>query len=161
MFFKHFASKYQLPGFYTSETLVEDGLNDLSQMFNVPTRTPNCDSHRYALCIYFFLLTLVFVLQWLSHHLVISVSLEFPVNSKQDALFHRTAYDYSCADWDGLLDHLRYVPWEDTFKLSTLLLVVVNFAGGFSLELMYISLIVGIRSNLTQRYGFHQLVLLP
>ena len=28
------------------------------------------------------------------------------------------AYDYSCADWDGLRDHLRDVPWEDTFKLS-------------------------------------------
>ena len=94
-------------------------------------------------------------------HVVISVSIEFPVNSKQDAPFHGTAYDYSCADWDGLRDHLRYVPWEDTFKLSTLLLLVVNFVGGFSLELMYISLIVGIRSNLTHLYGFHQLVLLP
>ena len=28
------------------------------------------------------------------------------------------AYDYSRADWDGLLDHLRDVPWEDIFILS-------------------------------------------
>ena len=28
------------------------------------------------------------------------------------------AYDYSCADWDGLHDNLRDVPWEDIFKLS-------------------------------------------
>ena len=28
------------------------------------------------------------------------------------------AYDYSCADWDGLCDHLRDVPWEDIFKLT-------------------------------------------
>ena len=28
------------------------------------------------------------------------------------------AYDYSRADWDGLCDHLRDVPWEDIFKLS-------------------------------------------
>ena len=28
------------------------------------------------------------------------------------------AYGYSHADWDGLLDHLRDVPWEDIFKLS-------------------------------------------
>ena len=28
------------------------------------------------------------------------------------------AYDYSHADWDGLLDHLRGLPWEDIFKLS-------------------------------------------
>ena len=27
-------------------------------------------------------------------------------------------YDYSRADWDGLRDHLRDVPWEDIFKLS-------------------------------------------
>ena len=26
--------------------------------------------------------------------------------------------DYSCADWDGLCDHLRLVPWEDSYKLS-------------------------------------------
>ena len=28
------------------------------------------------------------------------------------------AYDYSPADWDGLRDHLRDVPWKDMFKLS-------------------------------------------
>ena len=28
------------------------------------------------------------------------------------------AYDYSFADWDGLCNHLRDVPWEDIFKLS-------------------------------------------
>ena len=27
-------------------------------------------------------------------------------------------YDYSRADWDGLCDHLREVPWEDIFKLG-------------------------------------------
>ena len=29
------------------------------------------------------------------------------------------AYDYSCADWDHLCDHLRDVPWENIFKPST------------------------------------------
>ena len=28
------------------------------------------------------------------------------------------AYDYACADWDGLCDHLRDVPWKDIFKVS-------------------------------------------
>ena len=42
----------------------------------------------------------------------------FPINSKQDTPFHCVAYDYSRADWDGLRDHLRDVPWEDIFKLS-------------------------------------------
>ena len=46
------------------------------------------------------------------------VSIDFAINSKLDAPFHRVAYDYSRADWDGLRDHLRDVPWEDIFKLG-------------------------------------------
>ena len=53
-----------------------------------------------------------------SDHVVVSVSIDFPTNSKQDAPFLRITYDYSRADWDGLRDHLRDVPWEDIFKLS-------------------------------------------
>ena len=53
-----------------------------------------------------------------SDHVVVSVSIGFPINSKQDTLFHRMVYDYSCADWDGLCDHFRDVSWEDIFKLS-------------------------------------------
>ena len=33
-------------------------------------------------------------------------------------MFHHIIYDYSHADWDELRDHLRDLPWEDTFKLS-------------------------------------------
>ena len=53
-----------------------------------------------------------------SDHVVISVSIDFPIKSKQDTPFHCVAYDYSRADWDGLCDHLRDVRWEDIFKLS-------------------------------------------
>ena len=53
-----------------------------------------------------------------SDHVVVSVSIDFPLNAKQDTPFHRMAYDYSCADWDGLPDHLRDVPREDIFKFS-------------------------------------------
>ena len=53
-----------------------------------------------------------------SDHVVVSVSIDFPTNSQQDAPFHHIAYDYSCADWHGLRDHLRDVPWEDIFELS-------------------------------------------
>ena len=35
-----------------------------------------------------------------------------------DALFHCIAYDYFHADWDGLRDHFRDVPWENIFKLG-------------------------------------------
>ena len=44
-----------------------------------------------------------------SDHVVVSVSIGFPSNSQWDAPF-----DYSRADWKGLHDHLRDVPWEDT-----------------------------------------------
>ena len=53
-----------------------------------------------------------------SDRFVVSVSIDFPLNSKRDALFHCTAYDYSRADWDDPCDHLRDVPWEDILKLS-------------------------------------------
>ena len=67
--------------------------------------------------IYLFLLVLVFVLQN-SDHVVVSVAIDFALNSKQDAPFHRIAYDYSCAAWDSLCDHPRDVPREDIFKVS-------------------------------------------
>ena len=49
---------------------------------------------------------------------VVSVSIDFPSYSQWDAPFHHITYDYSRADWDGLRDHLRDLPWEDIFKLS-------------------------------------------
>ena len=71
----------------------------------------------------FFLLTLVFVLRWLSLHweIVIMLLSQFPLTFHQIhnwMPFHRIAYDYSHADWHGFRDHLRDVPWEDIFKLS-------------------------------------------
>ena len=98
------------------------------------------------LWIYLFLLILVFVLQWLSlhsDHVVILVSIDFQSCLQQDALFHHIAFDYSHADWDSLCNHSRDVPWED---------LLVNFVGGFRLELMYIPLIESIRSSLTHIY---------
>ena len=53
-----------------------------------------------------------------SDYVVISVSIDFLSNSQWDAPFHCIAYDYFCAGWDSLCNHLRHVPWEDIFKLS-------------------------------------------
>ena len=53
-----------------------------------------------------------------SDHVVVTVSIDLQINSKQDAPFHRVVYDYSCVYWDGLRDHLRDFPWEDIFNLS-------------------------------------------
>ena len=53
-----------------------------------------------------------------SDHVVVSVSDDFPSYSQWDAPFHCIAYDYSRADWDGLCDQLRDVPWKYIFKIS-------------------------------------------
>ena len=98
--------------------------NDLTQIVNFPTRIPDCDSHSPALLDLFLssdtsiCSTMVFPPLGNSDHVVVSVFIDFPINSKQDTPFHCVAYDYSRADWDGLHDHLRDVPWEDIFKLS-------------------------------------------
>ena len=44
------------------------------------------------------------------------LTIDFLSNSQRDA--HRIAKDYSCADWEGIRDHLRDVPWEDIFKFG-------------------------------------------
>ena len=98
--------------------------NDLTQIVNFPTRIPDCDSHSPALLDLFLssdasiCSTMAFPHLGNSDHVVVSVSIDFPLNAKQDTPFHRMAYGYSRADWDGLRDHLRDVPWEDIFKLS-------------------------------------------
>ena len=48
-----------------------------------------------------------------SDHVVVSVSIDFPSNSKRGI-----AYDYSRADWARFHDNLRDVPWEDIVKVS-------------------------------------------
>ena len=86
-------------------------------MINFPTRIPDCDSHSPALLNLFIFCnssvssTMAFSLLGNSDHVVVSVSIDFPINLKRDAPFHRIAYDYSRADWDALRDHLRNVPW--------------------------------------------------
>ena len=95
-----------------------------------------------------------------SNHVVVSVSIDFPTNSRRDAPFHRIAYDYSRADWDGLCDHLRGFPWEDIFKLSA-----SPAASGFC-EWIQVAIHVYIypssfRSSLNHFHGFQLLVLQP
>ena len=97
--------------------------NDLTQMVNFPTRIPDCYSHSPALFDLFLssdtsiCSMMGFTLLGNSDHVVVLVSIDFPTNSQNDPPFHRIVYDYSCADWDGLCDHLRDVPLEDIFKL--------------------------------------------
>ena len=98
--------------------------NDLTQIVNFPTRIPDCDSHNPALLDLFLTSdtsicsTMAFPPLGNSNHVVVSVSIDFPTNLQRDAPFHHIANDYSRADWDGLHDPSRDVPWEDIFKLS-------------------------------------------
>ena len=98
--------------------------NNLTQIDNIPNRIPDCDSHSPDFLDLFLssdasiCSTMAFLPWGNSDHVVVSVCVDFPINSKQDAPFHFVAYDYSRADWDGLRDHLRDAPWEDIFKLS-------------------------------------------
>ena len=98
--------------------------NNLTQIVNFPIQIPDCDSHSPALLNLFIssdtsiCSTMAFPPLGNADHGNVSVSIDYPVNSEQDTLFHRVAYDYSHADWDGLSDHLRDVPWEVIYRIS-------------------------------------------
>ena len=70
-------------------------------MVDFPTRIPDYDSHSPALLDFFLssdtsiCSTVAFPPLGNSDHVVVSVSIDFPSNSQQDALFHRIDYDYS------------------------------------------------------------------
>ena len=96
--------------------------NDLTQMVKFATQIPDWFSQS---CSFGFISsdtsinsTVAFPPFGNSDHVVVSVSIDLPSNSQQDALFHHTAYDYSCAEWDSLHDHLRDFPWEYFLELS-------------------------------------------
>ena len=55
------------------------------------------------------------------HWEILMLLSQFPLTFHHihNALFHHIAYNYFCADWNGLSDHLRHVLWVNIFKLST------------------------------------------
>ena len=93
-------------------------------MVNFPTWIPDCSSHSHALLDLFLssdasiCSTMAFPPLGNSDHVVVSVSIDLPSNSQEDILFHCVAFGYSHADWDGVRNHLRDVPWENIFKVS-------------------------------------------
>ena len=94
-------------------------------MVNFPSWILDCDSHSPALLDLFIssdvsiCSAMAFPAVGNSDHVVVSVSIYFPTNLKQNTSFHYIAYDYCQVDSDSLRDHLRDVPWEDIFKFST------------------------------------------
>ena len=101
-----------------------DLVNDLSQMVNFPTWVPDCYSQSPAL------LDLVlssdanicstnaFPRLRNSDHVVVSVSIDFLSNSKQDATFHQIAYDYSVLTGMVFVIIFLDVRWVDICKLG-------------------------------------------
>ena len=96
-----------------------------------------------------------------SDHVAVSVSIGFLSSSKGDASTDCIAHDYFCSDWDNLCHHLRDVPWEDIFKLSASDAAASEFQECFKLKLVYLFLIINIRSSLFHLHGFQIFVFLP
>ena len=127
-------------------------------MVNFPTWIPDCDSHSSALLDLFLssdasICSMAFPLLENSDHVLVSVSIDFPSNTKQDALFCYIAYDYSHAHWYSFLIIWEMFHGKISFS-SVLLLLLVNFVSGFRLESMYISLIISI--NLPHLHGSYK-----
>ena len=136
--------------------------NDLTQMVNFPTRIPDCDSLSPALLdLFISSYFLVFVLQWLSLHLesliiFVSVSIDFPSYSQQDAPFHRISSWLERSLWS-----FERGCMEGIFKLSA------SSAASEYCECVQVGIDVYIphwmyhRSSLNHLHGFQLLVLLP
>ena len=77
-------------------------------MVHFPTRIPDCDSNSPTL-LHLFLSSDASVCSAMAlpplgnSHIVVSVSIDFSSESKQDAPCY--SYDYFCADRDGLCDY--------------------------------------------------------
>ena len=93
-------------------------------MVNVPTRTPDYDSHSPALldlflsCVDSICSTIAFPPLGNSDYAFVSVSIDFPSKLQREAPFHGVPYDYYQAYWDGPFDHWKDAPWEDILTLG-------------------------------------------
>ena len=116
--------------------------------------------------IYFFLLMLVFLPQWFSFHwetLIVFLS-QFPLTFHHihNEIPNFIALLMTILVLIGMVFVIIWEIFHGRISLnSVLLLLLVNFASGSRLELLYISLIEGIGPSFTHLHGFQQLVLQP
>ena len=139
--------------------------NDLNQMVNFPTQIPDWDSQS---CLLGFIY--IFWHQYLCYNGFLSFGKFWYYCLSFYWPFHHTDHNWMPCFTALLMtilvligmvfDHLRDVTWRISLNWLLLLLLVI-FVSGFSLQLMYISLMVSIRSSLTHLHGFQLLVLLP
>ena len=110
----------------------------------------------------FFLLMLLFVIQWLylqlgnSDHVNVSVSICFPSNSQQDALFHHIAFTILILN--GTVFLIIWEMFHERMSLkSLLLLLVLYYVSRFRLELS-LSLIVSLSLNVSIPHCKYQVI---
>ena len=99
----------------------------------------------------FFLLTLVFVLQWLSLHWEILILLLFQFPFTAELIHNRLPHFIAMTILVliGMVFVIILEMFHGRISLNlVLLLLLVNFVSGLRLEMMYISLIENIRSSL-------------
>ena len=131
-------------------------------MVDFPAWAPDSDSHNLALLDLFIssdaivCSTMAFPPLASCEHVLVSVSIYFRSNSKWDTCF--------IAQLMTILMLTRMVfliIWEMFHEKissnSVVLVLLVNFVSGFRLELMYVSIILNIRSSLTHLHGFQLL----
>ena len=132
--------------------------SDLTQMIISPTRIPDCDSHSPTLLDSFISFNASICSTMAFHQVVVSVSIDFSTNSKRYTPVYITVWLFSC--WLGWSSYIIWEMFHERISRNSVLLqLLANFVGRFRLELMYISLIISIRSNFT--HGFQLLVHLP
>ena len=110
----------------------------------------------------FFLLMLLFVIQWLylqlgnSDHVNVSVSIYFPSNSQQDDLFHHIAFTILILN--GTVFLIIWEMFHERMSLkSLLLLLVLYYVSRFRLELS-LSLIVSLSLNVSIPHCKYQVI---
>ena len=110
----------------------------------------------------FFLLMLLFVIQWLylqlgnSDHVNVSVSIYFLSNSQQDALFHYIAFTILILN--GTVFLIIWEMFHERMSLkSLLLLLVLYYVSRFRLELS-LSLIVSLSLNVSIPHCKYQVI---
>ena len=116
--------------------------NDLTQVNNFPTQISDCDSHSPILLDYFFLLMLIFVLQWLFLHWenLIMLLFQFLLNFHQihNGMPHFIAKLMTILIMTGAVFMIIWEIFHRRISLNSVLLVLLNnFVSGFRLELIY------------------------
>ena len=132
--------------------------NELTQMTNFPTCSPDCDTPLLWLWLLFSFNPSICSIRKLWSCCCLNFHW-LPFKPKRGSPLHRSGYDFHVP-----IRTVFVIIWEmfhGTMSLNSVLpLLVLNFVRWSRWELMYISLIVSMRLSLIHSYGFQLVVLL-